>query len=166
MKKLKRLLVSVTLVGLLGAAPGLVFHARVAQVDNLRHEVKRRRAELMGEIGPTAMLILLSAEPRNFERDVDYEFRQDSNLFYLTGLDQQRITLVLMPGNQSRKEILFLPERDPTRELWTRKMLSREEASATSGIETIYPASQFEAFVDAVLSGRNFGPRAYGPTLE
>jgi Xaa-Pro aminopeptidase len=132
----------------------------------ITQEVKRRRSELMQKLGPQAMLVLFSAEPRKFERDVDYEFRQDSNLFYLTGIDQAGTTLVLMPGNPTQREILFLAPQNPTLELWTGKMLSQDEARTLSGIETIYEATSFDAFMDAILSGRHFGPRNYGPTVE
>jgi Xaa-Pro aminopeptidase len=160
MKKFGRVVILIALVSLMGAAPGLALYSRPDGDAQLTQEAKRRRAELMTKLGSTAMFILISAESRNFERDVDYEFRQDSNLFYLTGIDQQGITLVLMPGNQSPKEMLFLPERDAARELWTGKMLSQQEASAMSGIETIYAASQFDAFLDAALNGRPFGNSA------
>ena len=40
---------------------------------------------------------------RIYSNDVDYEFRQDSNLYYLTGIDQPNTILVLMPGNRERK---------------------------------------------------------------
>jgi Xaa-Pro aminopeptidase len=109
---------------------------------------------------------MFSAEAKKFEGDVDYEFRQENNLFYLTGIDQPGTTLALMPGNQTQKEILFLSPRNPAQELWTGKLLSQDEAKTISGIETVYEAGSFEAFIEAVLSGRNYGPRNYGPTVE
>ena len=50
-------------------------------------------------LGPKAILILFSTEPRVYTNDVDYEYRQENNLYYLTMLKQKRATLVLMPGN-------------------------------------------------------------------
>ncbi|RMG56053.1 MAG: M24 family metallopeptidase [Acidobacteria bacterium] len=132
----------------------------------LTQEVKRRRQELMDQLGSEALLILFSAEPKTFERDIDYEYRQDSNLYYLTGIDQPGTILVLMPGNRTQKEMLFLRRRDPTRELWAGRMLRQDEARSISGIETIYDADLFDTFIESVLNGRNFGPRTYGPTVE
>jgi Xaa-Pro aminopeptidase len=138
-----------------------------SQVDpQLTQEVKRRRADLVQKLGPQAMLVMLSADPKRFEGDVDYEFRQDNYLLYLTGIDQPGTKLVLMPGNQTHKEILFVTPRNLSQELWTGKILSHDEASAISGIDTIYDAGSFDPFIEAVLSGHTFGPRMYGSTVE
>ena len=53
---------------------------------------------------------------RVYSRDVDYEYRQDSDLLYLTGIDQDGTTLVLLPGNKTKKSILFVSDADPRRE--------------------------------------------------
>ena len=82
------------------------------------------------------MLVLLSAPPRVYSGDVDYEYRQDSNLYYLTGIDQPDTILVLMPGNQERKEILFVKPPDATQEHWTGHVLTKQEATEQSGVAT------------------------------
>jgi len=41
---------------------------------------------------------MLSSEPRVYTNDVDYQFRQENNLYYLTNLNQKRATLVLLTG--------------------------------------------------------------------
>ncbi|MBI4468000.1 MAG: aminopeptidase P family protein [Acidobacteria bacterium] len=120
----------------------------------LRAEVAARRARVMEKIGPQAVLIMLAAEPRLYTNDVDYEYRQENNFYYLTGLEQEGLRLILMPGNQTYREILFLPPRDPGRETWTGHMLSREEAESISGIATIRDASEFEPFVKSILNGQ------------
>ena len=53
--------------------------------------------------------------------------------------------LVLMPGNVSRKEILFIKDRNPEREHWTGRLLSRDEAIARSGIQTVLSTSAVRA---------------------
>jgi Xaa-Pro aminopeptidase len=64
-------------------------------------------------LGPQAMLGLFAGEPKNRTGDSDYPYRQQSDFLYLTGLTQPGATLVLLPGNQGWRELLFLPERDP-----------------------------------------------------
>src|SRR5205814_955506 len=90
--------------------------------------------------------------------DIDYEYRQDSNLYYLTGLTQDETMLVLMPGNAGRREILFIKERNPVREHWTGRRLTTDEATARSGIATVLYAAQFELFMAGVRAAR---PGAY-----
>src|SRR6266508_1255225 len=112
-------------------------------------ELKARRARVMEKLGPDAMLILWSAPPRVYSLDIDYEYRQDSNLYYLTGLTQDETMLVLMPGNTSRREILFVKDRNPAREHWTGPRLTTGDAQDRTGIETVLATSQFEQSVSA-----------------
>ena len=82
--------------------------------DKDRHaELAERRARLAQSLGTKAMLILFSAEPRVYTGDVDYEYRQENNLYYLTNLNQKGATLVMIPSNTQTPEILFLPQRRP-----------------------------------------------------
>jgi Xaa-Pro aminopeptidase len=134
-------------------APALDEKARLA-------ELAERRARVGQSIGSKAVLILFSAEPRVYTNDVDYEFRQENNFYYLTNLKQKGATLVLMPGNQQLPEILFLPRRNPAAETWTGHMYSPEEASRISAIKEIWEASEFEAFLRALRGRQTYQPRA------
>src|SRR4029079_10000213 len=102
----------------------------------LQDDVKARRSRAMERLGPDALAIFWSAPTRVFSADVNYEYRQESNLLYLTGIDQEDTILVLMPGNETRKEILFVREADARREHWNGHSLTPAEATAQSGIAT------------------------------
>ena len=121
-------------------------------------ELAERRARILEGMG-SGIMILFGAEPKVFSNDVNYPYRQESNLFYLTGISQPGATLVLLPGNRSQKEILFLPRRDPAREIWTGHMIGVEEARQMTGIEHVWPDEEFNAFVDAVLGGSAYDKR-------
>ena len=129
--------------------------------DKTRHaELESRRARVAQTIGPKAVLILFSAEPRLYTHDVDYEYRQENNLFYLTNLKQKRATLVLTQGADGPSTILFLPRRSAFAETWNGKMYSPEEASRVSGIKEIWEASEFERFVRALRNREAYRPEA------
>ena len=87
-------------------------------------ELAQRRARVAQNIGNRSLLILFSTEPRVYTNDVDYLYRQENNLYYLTNLKQRGATLVLLPGNAQTPEILFLPKRNPAAETWTGHMQS------------------------------------------
>ena len=72
----------------------------------------QRRERVAQSIGPQSLLVLFSTEPRVYANDVDYPYRQENNLYYLTNLKQKNATLVLLPGNTKVREILFLPRRN------------------------------------------------------
>src|SRR5438067_1815975 len=113
-------------------------------------ELAARRKHVADAIGPKAIVVLFSADPRVYTNDVDYPFRQENNLFFLTNLNQKRATLILMPGNPSLPEVLFLPRRSPAAETWTGHMYSLQEAAQLSGIKEIWDASEFEPFINAL----------------
>src|SRR5690242_18810934 len=93
------------------------FAARAA-AGPLQDDLTARRARLMEKLGPHALAIVCGAEPKVYSLDTDYEFRQDSNMLYLTGIAQEGAILVLMPGNKKSREILFVREPNPRREHW------------------------------------------------
>ncbi len=131
--------------------------ASVAVASEFSDDLSTRRARMMERLGPDAMLILFSAPAKNYSLDVNYEYRQDSNFYYLTGLVQQDTVLVLMPGNASRREILFVKDKDPVQEHWRGRVLSHREASDLTGIHTVMSTAEFEPFVAAMLSRRASG---------
>ena len=128
----------------------------IARANELGDDLAARRERVMQRLGPDAMAILWSAPRRTYSLDVDYEYRQDSNLYYLTGLTQPETVLVLMPGNASRREILFVKERDSAREHWEGVRLAPDEAAERTGIRTVLGSGQFEAFVSAIFERREF----------
>jgi Xaa-Pro aminopeptidase len=131
--------------------------AGVASASELSDDLHDRRARVMTRLGDETMTVLWSAPTQRYSLDIDYEYRQDSNLYYLTALTQESTVLVLMPGNVSRREILFVKDRDPAQEHWHGRILSVEEARARTGIQTVFPSSELEPFISAMLSGRGLG---------
>jgi len=121
-------------------------------------ELAARRKHVAETIGPKSILIMFSAEPRVYANDVDYQFRQENNLYYLTNLGQQRATLVLLPGNSQMPEVLFLPRRNPGAETWTGHMYSPQEAAHLSGIKEIWAASEFAPFISALSRHQVYRP--------
>lgn len=131
-----------------------------AEAAALREDLEGRRARLMAKLGDSTFAILWSAPTRVYSRDVDYEYRQDSDLLYLTGIDQPDTILVLVPGSR-RQEFLFISPSNPRREHYVGRYLTADEARARTGIDTIFTTSEFEPFLAAM-----FGRRSYGLTVD
>ena len=123
-------------------------------------ELAQRRSRVAESIGPKSMLVLFSTEPRVYANDVDYHYRQENNLYYLTNLKQKGATLVLLPGNAQTPEILFLPRRNPAAETWTGHMYSPEEANQISGVKEIWEATEFDSFLKALRNRQPYRPKA------
>jgi Xaa-Pro aminopeptidase len=110
---------------------------------NRELHAKRRAAflEAMSREGDDAVAVFASAPvyPRN--NDVDHEYRQDSDLFYLTGFAEPQSVLVLTA--RDKKATLFVRPRDPEREVWDGPRAGVDGAKADFGAD--------EAFVYADL---------------
>ena len=133
----------------------LVTHTALA--GPLQEDLRARRSRAMEKLGPATIAVFWSAPQRVYSHDVEYEYRQDSNFLYLTGIDQPDSILVLMPGNKTRKEFLFVREADARREHWEGHSLTPAEAGAQSGIDRVMTTNQFDSFVAAMLSKRAMG---------
>jgi len=122
-------------------------------------ELSQRRERVAQMVGPQSFLVLFSTEPRVYTNDVDYPYRQENNLYYLTNLKQKGATLVLLPGNAKIREILFLPRRNALAETWTGHMYSADEAHQISGIREIWQANEFDPFIKALRNRQPYRPK-------
>ncbi|MBX3278243.1 MAG: aminopeptidase P family protein [Acidobacteria bacterium] len=116
-------------------------------------ELAARRRSVAARMGERGVMVLFSAEPRVYTNDVDYHYRQENNLYYLTGIRQNGAVLVLAPGAKGAKEMLFMPRRDPWFETWNGRMMSFDEARARSGVAAVADAELLPAFL-ATLAPR------------
>ena len=99
-------------------------------------------------------LAILSAAPSRLRnRDTEYPFRQNSDFFYLTGLEEPEAILVLISNRSGGEAILFLKDRDPNQELWTGESLGVENAATTIGIEEVYPIDALHSTLPELLTG-------------
>ncbi len=122
-------------------------------------ELIQRRERVAQSVTDKSLLILFSTEPRVYTNDVDYQYRQENNLYYLTNLKQKGATLVLLPGNTKYKEILFLPRRSALAETWTGHMYSAQEANQLSGVREIWQNSEFDPFIKALRNRQPYRPK-------
>ena len=133
------------------AAPDAAQHVGIAPA-----EYQSRRAALATAIGPDALFVAFSSEPARRTGDVDWPFRQEDNLLYLTGLNEPDTTLVLLPGERERRETIFSRDRDPSNERWTGIIPSKEQVTARTGIRDVASSRRFNQFLDALFQGRGW----------
>ncbi|MPY86993.1 MAG: M24 family metallopeptidase [Luteitalea sp.] len=127
------------------------------EAGSLQDDLVQRRARVMSQLDANTMLILWSAPTQVYSHDVDYEYRQDSDLLYLTGIEQEGTMLVLMPGNRTKKSILFIHEPNARREHWEGHLLTKAEAHAASGVNAVHHLSEFEPFLTAMMNQKPYG---------
>ena len=91
--------------------------------------------------GSIAVFGANSPMPRN--GDQFYPFRQQSDFFYLTGIDVENAYLIICKNNGIVGEILFIEPYDEHKAIWMGEMLDDDGARAISGITDIRPSTQF-----------------------
>jgi Xaa-Pro aminopeptidase len=147
-------------------SPTLASAGSPAGADRLKEDLGKRREAAMEAMNRRGMLVLFSAEQRPRSGNVTYRYRQNNNLYYLTGLDHPQVILALMPQNETFREILFVPQPDPTAEIWTGVALTRDKAAETSGIANVWDLSEFEPFIESLLRGRAYRTDRYAEPTE
>lgn len=131
-----------------------------------RAELARRRAAVALKMADNSVMVLFSTEPKLYTNDVDYVYRQENNLYYLTALKQDGATLVISKSGGKVTETLFLPKRVPLREAWEGKMYSREQATQISGLTRIVDASEKDAMLQAVKNRAVFTSKDSSITIS
>jgi len=100
-------------------------------------QLHRRRAAVEAKMADNSLMVLLSAEPKIYTNDVDYPYRQENNLYYLTDLKQKGAVLVLSKKAGKVIEFVFIPKPDPENETWNGHMYTIAEAATISGIKDL-----------------------------
>jgi len=104
------------------------------------------RAKLSAKLPAGALAVLNSNDVYPTGADGTMPFRQHGDILYLSGVDQEESVLVIFPqcANPKHREILFLRKTDETIAIWEGEKLSKEQALAVSGIQTVYWLEDFE----------------------
>jgi len=102
---------------------------------------------------PNSMAIFHAADLMPRVGDGTHKFRQNSDLFYLTGIDQEETILLLCPQAPLAKyrEILFIRQTNETIAVWEGRKYTIEEARQQSGIATVLWLSQFEQIFEMLM---------------
>lgn len=113
--------------------------------------VKNRQA-VRDKMPANSVAVFFANPVRNRSNDVDFEYHQDPNFYYLTGLREPNAMLVIYKDQQnfsdnlSTKEILFLQKRNQKNEQWTGKRLGIDGALNYLKVETAIETQNFAAF--------------------
>jgi Xaa-Pro aminopeptidase len=99
----------------------------------------RNRARLSNSLNKRSLAIINSNDEMVRTADQFYPFRQNSDLFYLTGINQEKTVLILFPDfpEETMREMLFIRSSSKKLETWDGHKLTLEEAARISGIKTI-----------------------------
>lgn len=112
------------------------------------------RKKLIAKLPKNSMAILFASDEMPRSGDQSFVFRQNPDLFWLTGIDQEKTILILYPDcpNPLYREALFLRKTNEVIAVWEGHKYTMEEARATSGINKIFWNDSFEMVLPALMT--------------
>src|SRR5689334_13107843 len=102
-----------------------------------------RRAELLKLLPPATALVVFAAPLAMRNNDVEHDYRQDSDFFYLTGFDEPESVLVLS-NVHAAPFTLFVRPRDPERETWDGPRAGVEGATVEFGATAAHSIGELD----------------------
>ncbi len=108
----------------------------------------------MARMKPNSLAVFNSNDIYPISADSTMPFQQARDIFYLSGVDQDKSVLVLFPDAplEKHQEILFLTETNDHIAVWEGEKLTKEKAYETSGIKTVYWLKDFDKVFFEVMT--------------
>lgn len=122
--------------------------------ENIGQELfSANRKRLVKELKKNSVLVVNANDLMPTNSDGTMRFKQNSDLFYLTGVDQEESVLVCCPDFPDKKyrEVLFLKETSEHIAIWEGHKLTKQEARDLTGIETIIWTSEFKKIFNMMM---------------
>ena len=106
----------------------------------------KNRENFVKHLKPSSLAVFNSNDMMPTNADGLMPFRQNNDLLYLSGIDQEESILVIFPEatNPKHREILFVKETSELIAIWEGEKLNKASATKQSGIQTIYWLTEFE----------------------
>ncbi len=125
----------------------------------------RNRKNVSKHLKPNSVVIIQSNDIQPTNADGHMGFHQNNDLLYLSGIDQEDTILLFFPDSPVAewKEILFVKETSEHIRIWEGYKLSKEEASAASGVKVVRWNSEFQSVLQPIL---NLAEHVYLTTNE
>ena len=109
----------------------------------------QNRKRFMAKMQPNSIAVFVSNDEFPLNGDALHHFQQNSDLFWLSGIEQEGSMVILFPNNPDPKyrEVLVLTRPQELKEIWDGKRLRANEATAISGMKTIVWADTLDAML-------------------
>ncbi|MCI4395205.1 hypothetical protein PGIGA_G00177810 [Pangasianodon gigas] len=134
--------------------PHLIKHGEVTPgVTQTEYELRRQcLASLIESRVPDSshVLVVLSHPVRYMTNDIPYPFHQNQDFLYLTGVLEPDCALVMYGSPRPDRTLLFVPPRNPARELWDGPRSGQDGAAALTGIQTVHSIEELGSVLTAV----------------
>lgn len=114
-------------------------------------DYQKRREALARQLPARSIAVFANPSPKRRSGDQDYPYRADSNMIYLTGMDEAEAVAIIASQEQSVPFRLFVLKRDPERERWVGTRYGTEGAKAIFGADEAYPIDDLREELKSIL---------------
>jgi len=113
----------------------------------------QNRERLKALLKPNSVAIFNSHDEMPKSADSQFNFSQNRDIYYLSGIDQEDSVLIMYPDspNPMFREMLFLKRTNETIAIWEGHKYTKEEAIATSGVKRIHWLEEFDTMLQLVM---------------
>ena len=113
----------------------------------------KNRLKLSKQMVSNSIAIFNSNDVFSTGADSTLPFEQHRNIFYLTGVDQEESILLIFPDakQEAHREVLFVKETNDHIAIWEGAKLSKLQATASSGIKTVYWLEEFQSIFSRLM---------------
>jgi Xaa-Pro aminopeptidase len=114
-----------------------------------------RRDAFMAALGPRAVAVVSSLPERLRNGDAFHPFRQPSDVYSLTGFREPETTLILRPGADTERVVMFVRPRDPEMETWNGRRAGIEGAVADYGADVAHPIAELRTKLPELIANHD-----------
>lgn len=117
---------------------------------------KKNRTKLMEKVVDNSLVVLFAGKAPKKSADEAYPFTPNRNFYYVVGIDEDNIILVMTKIGGKVEETLYIQKADPVMEKWVGKTISAEEAKKVSAVENVNYIEEFETKIHRTLLNPHF----------
>ncbi|EFA83330.1 peptidase M24 family protein [Heterostelium album PN500] len=121
-------------------------------IKGIKLEEFKERRRLLAETLPVGSIALIMTPPEPMmSYDIPYHFRQHTNFYYFTGLNEPEAILVIEKTSDTQyKTSIYLREKIPEREIWDGPRCGFENVTKLFGVDFGYPLTQLDQLKETI----------------
>ncbi|MDG1794501.1 MAG: aminopeptidase P family protein [Flavobacteriaceae bacterium] len=114
----------------------------------------KNRLKFSQQMLPKSIAVFNSNDVFSTGADSTLPFEQHRNIFYLSGVDQEESILIIFPtaNEAAHREILFVKETNDHIAVWEGAKLSKSQATAASGVQSVYWLKEFDSIFPKLMA--------------
>ncbi|GCD11201.1 aminopeptidase P family protein [Clostridium tagluense] len=111
----------------------------------------KNRKNIWDKLEENSITLMFAGESPYKSGDEKYAFTPNRNFYYLTGIDREKMILMLVKRNGKVDETLFIEKNDPVMARWVGEKMPEVQAKEISGIESILLLEEFEEVFGSIM---------------